>query len=220
MTQKINPAKKASLKNEIEWAKVIFSDGQTHELSSKPDSYCHFFEPIEINGQCVRFRLDWKDQDNYDHPTLDADFLDEVGCIKKSLTNEQKASHHTQATSSRQYTWNFQEESLEFNVTVQWNIHPNPVVLTLNGIADADVISPSDKQWRHTDGLWIYNMDSECTGKIDGFSDFSSEYKGWFKIKIGESGFLDVHINDIEYKSQDFPTLHEMLQSAYPELYV
>lgn len=93
--------------------------GETHELTTKPDSVCHFFEHFECGGYIVQLRLHWKDLDNQGNPRLDADFINHnTGKIDKSM--KKHPAHHTsaQGDKERTYPWEFKDESRKLRVTL------------------------------------------------------------------------------------------------------
>lgn len=119
----MEPIRRGDLKNIIDSACVIRLDsGETQELSTKVESYCHFFEPVAIEGWEIIFRLDWSALDNGGNPTLDADFYDIE--TKKKLPNigERRAAHHTSPKNSkiRVYEWEFKDVKWPFKIVVRW----------------------------------------------------------------------------------------------------
>lgn len=119
----MKPMKRGQLEENVEWAKAKFLDsGNEVLLSTKKDSVCHFFEPIEIGNDSITLRLDWSAIDSNGHPTLDADFYNKDTKKKRSLKGERKNSHHTISESSgkRSYIWEFQDFKHPFSVSIGW----------------------------------------------------------------------------------------------------
>lgn len=115
--------RRGDLKNVIDSACVIRLDtGETQELSIKEASYCHFFEPIMIEGYKIIFRLDWSDLDTGGHPTLDADFYDIETNKKLPNIGKRRKAHHTNTKDPklRVYEWEFKEIKWPFKVVVRW----------------------------------------------------------------------------------------------------
>ena len=121
----MEPIKKGQLKSVITSAYVVRLDtNETQALSTKGESYCHFFEPITIEEYKIIFRLDWSDLDTGGHPTLDADFYDIETNKKLQNTDERHAAHHTKTKDPkvRIYEWEFRETKRPFKVVVYWII--------------------------------------------------------------------------------------------------
>ncbi len=119
----MEPIRRGDLKHTIDSVCVIRLDsGETQELSTKVESYCHFFEPVAIEEYKIIFRLDWSDLDKGENPTLDADFYDIE--TKKKLKNigERRAAHHTSTKNSkiRVYEWEFKDVKWPFKIVVRW----------------------------------------------------------------------------------------------------
>ncbi|PLY16351.1 MAG: hypothetical protein C0631_04050 [Sedimenticola sp.] len=117
------PIRKGQLKNVIHTACVVRLDtGEKQLLSTKGDSYCHFFKPISIEDYNLQLRLDWSDLDAGGHPTLDADFYDVATNKKLRNTGELRPLHHTQTNnpSLRVYEWEFRGYKWPFKVIISW----------------------------------------------------------------------------------------------------
>lgn len=97
--------------------------GKTEQLTTIPRSACHFFEPFACGGFRVLLRLDWKDLDGNQNPTLDADFYDLVTAemVKSMRANE---AHHTPARGDgeRAYDWEFADEAKRLRVSLIWTV--------------------------------------------------------------------------------------------------
>lgn len=114
----VMPAKPVS---EIKSAFAVdLNTGEKQELSVREGSYCHFFEPIEVSGYIVKFRLDWADVDKHGQPTLDADFFDSESGSKLKNNGDRHAAHHTQSSSpgARIYQWTFKTAGLHLKVSI------------------------------------------------------------------------------------------------------
>lgn len=119
----MKPIRKGELKSFISSAKVIRLDtGEIIELSTKGESYCHFFDPITIEDIKIIFRIDWSMLDAGGNPTLDADFYDIEKNIKLSKEGERYTAHHTETTdiNVRVYEWRFREIRWPFKLLVSW----------------------------------------------------------------------------------------------------
>jgi hypothetical protein len=95
--------------------------GKVRELTTRPRSACHFFEPFEVESHVVQLRLDWTDIDSNGHPRLDADFLDPTtGKHRPSMRAH--SAHHTDsaAPGDRTYRWKFEDIELRLKVSVCW----------------------------------------------------------------------------------------------------
>jgi len=122
----MEPFRKGDLKTIIDSACAIRLDtGETQELSSRGESYCHFFEPFKIEDYQINFRLDWSDLDKDGNPTLDADFYDYKNNKKLPNLGERHKAHHTKTISHniRSYEWEFKEVKLTFKVIVRWLVN-------------------------------------------------------------------------------------------------
>ena len=122
----MKPIRRGQLKRVIDAAYVVRLDtGETLPLSTKGDRYCHFFDPITIEGYKIIFRIDWSDLGACGHPTLDADFYDIKTNKKVQNTEERYAAHHTETKDSkyRVYEWGFREMKWPFKVVVRWLIN-------------------------------------------------------------------------------------------------
>lgn len=99
--------------------------GEIYQLNERPNSRCHFFEPIEIGNYRIQLRLDWATVNNV-HPTLDADFYEREGGRKLRITGERQDAHNTSATSTegRLYVWKFKSHQYSFRIriTIRENI--------------------------------------------------------------------------------------------------
>lgn len=119
----MEPIRRGDLKNIIDSACVIRLDtGDTQELSTKGASYCHFFDPVKIEGYKIIFRLDWSDLDKGGNPTLDADFYDIETNKKMPNIGERRPAHHTNTNNHkvRVYEWVFKDVKRPFKVVVRW----------------------------------------------------------------------------------------------------
>ena len=119
----MEPIRRGDLKNVIDSACVIRLDtGETQELSTKGASYCHFFDPVTIEGYKIIFRLDWSDLDKSGDPTLDADFYAIESDKKLKNVGERRLAHHTNTKNQnvRVYEWEFNEIEWPFKVVVRW----------------------------------------------------------------------------------------------------
>lgn len=122
----MKPIRRGQLKSLIDSAYVVRLDtGETQALSTKGESYCHFFEPVTIEDYKIIFRLDWFDLDRGRQPTLDADFYNIKTNKKLSNTGERHAAHHTVTKDPRfrVYEWGFRETKWPFKVVVRWLIN-------------------------------------------------------------------------------------------------
>ena len=101
---------------------IRLDSGETQELSTKGASYCHFFEPVKIEGYKIIFRLDWFDLDKGGNPTLDADFYDIETNKKLPNIGERRSAHHTNTKDKkiRVYEWEFNDVKWPFKVVVRW----------------------------------------------------------------------------------------------------
>ena len=92
-------------------------------LTTRPGSYCHFFDEFDTGEYRVQLRLDWRDRDLNDYPTLDADIYDRVNGKKVRSTSVLKA-HHTRSVSgdTREYVWHFEDVDLQIRVEVAWEV--------------------------------------------------------------------------------------------------
>jgi hypothetical protein len=109
----------------VESAKVIFLDSnQEHELFTKPNSNCHFFDEFQAGQDTVQLRLDWGDIDANGFPTLDADFYSSDTRKKRKIKGKRLESHHTSAISNegRTYEWEFEECKLKFVVVLVFSV--------------------------------------------------------------------------------------------------
>ncbi len=119
----MKPIRKGQLKSTILSACVVRLDtGDTQELSTRKESYCHFFEPVYIEDYKIIFRLDWADIDAVGHPTLDADFYDIKTNKKLRNTGDRHKAHQTKTKDQkvRIYEWEFRENRWPFKVVVRW----------------------------------------------------------------------------------------------------
>ena len=119
----MKPIRKGELTSVIDSACVVRLDtDEIQELSTKGASYCHFFEPITIEGYRIIFRLDWSDLDVGGHPTLDTDFYDIENNKKLSNAGERRTAHHTNTKDPkiRVYEWEFRDIKWPFKVVVRW----------------------------------------------------------------------------------------------------
>lgn len=122
----MKPIRRGQLENVIDSAYVVRLDtGEKLTLNTKGESYCHFFDPIDIEKYKIIFRIDWFDLDAGGHPTLDADFYDIKTNKKLQNTGERHAAHHTETKDSkfRVYEWEFGEIQWAFKVVVRWLIN-------------------------------------------------------------------------------------------------
>lgn len=112
--------KRGELGNHIKSVTVIFSDGKTLELDTKPNSPCHFFEEFFVGDDIVQLRLDWSSLEDGRHPTLDADFYNSKNHDKRKLKGKRKEAHHTQANphEARCYEWSFRETQHKIRVMI------------------------------------------------------------------------------------------------------
>jgi len=92
-------------------------------LTTRADSYCHFFGEFDAGEYRVQLRLDWRDRDSNDNPTLDADIYDRVTGKKVRSLAAVKA-HHTRSVSgdTREYVWQFEDVDLRLRVEVAWEV--------------------------------------------------------------------------------------------------
>jgi hypothetical protein len=121
----MEPIRSGQLKSVIDSAYVVRLDtGEKLPLSTKGDSYCHFFDPITIEKYKIIFRLDWSMLDAGGHPTLDADFYDIKTNEKLPNIGELQKAHHTKTKDSRYriFEWEFREMIWPFKVVVHWLI--------------------------------------------------------------------------------------------------
>ena len=119
----MEPIRRGDLKNIVDSACLIRLDsGETQELCTKGAGYCHFFEPVAIEGYKIIFRLDWSDLDKGGNPTLDADFYDIETNKKLPNIGERLAAHHTSSKNSkiRVYEWEFKDVKWPFKIVVRW----------------------------------------------------------------------------------------------------
>ena len=96
--------------------------GRTQDLTVRPGSSCHFFDPFVCRGYKVHLRLDWTDE-RQGNPTLDADFYDlETHRMVKSM--KRHPAHHTPASQGkgRVYQWEFADPSVNLQVALTWSV--------------------------------------------------------------------------------------------------
>lgn len=90
-------------------------------LTTRADSYCHFFSEFDVGEYRVQLRLDWHDRDSNGNPTLDADiYVRATGKKVRSLSAVKV--HHTRSVSddTRAYVWQFEDVDLRIGVEVAW----------------------------------------------------------------------------------------------------
>lgn len=103
----------------IESAKVIFENGESYSLSTKPNSNCHFFYEFQVGNDTIQLRLDWNDLDENNLPTLDADFYNSDTGRQRKLKGKRWESHHTKALEDKgQYEWIFEECKIKFKIVL------------------------------------------------------------------------------------------------------
>lgn len=115
--------RRGQLEYNISSAAVEFFDtGETKFLKTIRKSYCHFFEPFQVDNDTIKLRLDWSDLDANGHPTLDADFYDSQSCKKHQLKGERRDAHHTVTinSESRSYEWVYRDFKRHFKIKVFW----------------------------------------------------------------------------------------------------
>ena len=76
----------------------------------------------------------------------------------------------------------------------------------------------SIKKWTHIEGLHIRNNHNNRIYEIKREYHLENAPKGVIICEGKRSN--NIPYDMIEFRSQHFPTLHEMLQSAYPEIYI
>lgn len=115
--------RRGELENNISSATVIFNDtGEIYNLSTKPNSSCHFFNRFTVGNDDIQLRLDWSELDQNGQPTLDADFINKKKGKHRSITGKRKSAHHTTALpgQGRCYEWTFEDYSRQFSVKIVW----------------------------------------------------------------------------------------------------
>jgi len=121
----MEPIRRSQLERNISSATVEFMDtGETKNLETKYNSYCHFFEAFQVENDTIKLRLDWSDLDENGYPTLDADFFDSQTGKKHPLKSERGNAHHTPTINSkeRSYEWKFKNCKRHFKIKVCWTV--------------------------------------------------------------------------------------------------
>ncbi|MCX5973344.1 MAG: hypothetical protein NTU59_01465 [Coprothermobacterota bacterium] len=120
----MSPLTKEDLRSGLVHASAMdLSTGKIEELSTRPRSICHFFEPFVCGSYRICLRLDWKDLDGQGNPILDADFY-YLGTDKIVKSMKAHEAHHTmaQGDEDRTYEWEFADESRKLRVTLAWSM--------------------------------------------------------------------------------------------------
>lgn len=105
-------------------ARVTVTDlrtGAVQQLTTRPDSACHFFDRFSAGPYEVQLRLDWSDIDPNGHPRMDADLINpDTG--KHVHSKRAKSVHHTDSVGpgDRRYEWQFEDARLHLRVAVDW----------------------------------------------------------------------------------------------------
>ncbi|VVB69978.1 Uncharacterised protein [uncultured archaeon] len=101
--------------------------GKIYELTEKPNSDCHFFEPIEHNGKHIIFRIDWKPNDKTFtwEPVLDANIYQKLPLNKDNKLPNITIQHHTARaydSSTGYYVYDFTFENLNLKLTLKKSV--------------------------------------------------------------------------------------------------
>lgn len=96
--------------------------GKQEPLTTRPGSYCHFFEKFPADGFNIQLRLDWKDVGESGDPTLDADFF-HPGDDKPIEKMRGIAAHHTRKDLNHgRFQYKFEYGSVRLQIEVRLGI--------------------------------------------------------------------------------------------------